>query len=476
MRILTVFTFLLISILAQTQNLNQFLVSDVFENALVAVTVEDVHSKELLFGFNEQLNLAPASVQKLVTTATALEILGHDFQFETKIAINGKLKKGNLKGDLIVIGGGDPTLGSSYFNSSDNQKQFLSTWVEAIKANGINDIKGDLIIDASLFADSDVPRSWIWEDLGNYYGAAAKAISIYDNTMEIEFETGDHEGDSTKIISLTPSIYDIIIKNEVLSSSDQRDRAYVFGDPNTNYRSIRGTLPMNRESFKIKASIPNPADVLASDFTEMLNDSGVFFNGNILYSFDEKYQNVDSIIYRYKSPVLAEIIQQTNFESINLYAEVLGKYLGLVKNNNGNTEAGCEAIESFWDSIGVELNNWYLADGSGLSRMNSISTNTLTNLLVYMASNSKFSEEFHASIPVMGQNGTQKYYFRNSVLNGKARAKSGSMNRIRSFAGYMTTKQGKEVAFSVIANNFKGSSMQMAHQLEKVIETIYQEY
>ncbi len=464
------------SLLVGAQKINKIVDSDLFENAIVAIAVSDLQTGKSVYEYNSKINLAPASVQKLVTTATAIELLKPDFTFKTKIAINGNLEDGVLNGDLIIVGGGDPSLGSQYFNADSDQQLFLREWVHKIKSFGINEIEGDLIVDATLFEDIDVPKTWIWEDLGNYYGAAAKAISVYDNTFQIEFETGENDGDSTDIISVEPNIYNLILENQVRSSSTERDLAYVFGDPNSNFRTIRGTLPKNRKSFTIKASIPNPVYVLANDFAEILSDSSVWFHGNINYSYNEPYSNIDSVLFQWDSPTLAKIIQQTNFESVNLFAENLGKYLGYNFANKGSTEEGVKVIQNFWDSTNIELNNWYLADASGLSRVNSLSAETLTNLLVYMARDSDYAQVFKESIPVMGIDGTQKYYFQKSVLNGKARAKSGSMKRVRSFAGYLESKSGKELAFSVITNNFKGSSMQMAHQLEKIVEAVYENY
>lgn len=476
MKIFHLVLFLIVSLFVNGQKLHELVGSKAFDNAMLAISVADVETGEAVFKYNSSTNLVPASVQKLVTTATALELLGPEFTFETKIAINGQLDDGILHGDLIIVGGGDPTLGSKYFNTNSDKTLFLKEWAQKIKEFGISEIEGDLIVDATLFQDVDVPKSWIWEDLGNYYGAAAKAISVFDNTFEIEFATGENDGDSTKIVSMEPNIYNLIIKNEVLSSSVQRDLAYVFGDPNTSYRTIRGTLPKNRKSFKINASIPNPVQVLAHDFVEVLTDSSVWVDGNINYSYNEPYINIDSVLFRWKSPKLDEIVQQINFESVNLFAENFGKYLGVFSSNKGTTAEGIRVIQNYWDSTSVKLNNWYLADASGLSRVNSLSAETLTDLLVYMVNESENAQIFKESIPVMGQNGTQKYYFQNSVLNGKARAKSGSMKRVRSFAGYMETKSSRGIAFSVIANNFKGSSMQMAHQLEGIIEAIYEEY
>lgn len=474
--------FLLFSTLVFSQEtgnqpwLNSFINDSEIANSPMSICAIDVETGNVILDINDNLSIPTASTLKLITTATALQILGNDFRFKTKLHYSGEIIDSILHGSIIIEGGGDPTLGSKYMFGSD-YNSFYKKWVQAVKSLGIKEIDGDILIDASYYTDEDVPRTWIWEDLGNHYGAAAQSFALYDNTCKIVFETEAVTGGTTTVIGTEPFIPDFTIKNEVIAADDNRDRAYVFGSPFESYRIIRGTLPKGRSEFKIKASIPDPGLLLAFDFQKALQISGIEISGNyheIDSDINTKHQ-LDSTFYVWSSPTLSEIIQPLNYESINLFAEHLCKQIGLAKYGEGSTSNGTKAIKNYWNNKGFDTDFLFLADGSGLSRANAVSAKFMTDVLNYMYHDSAHSEAYKNSIPYTGMQGTQQYYFQDSFLKGKAQAKSGSMTRIRSFAGYMRTQNGNTIAFSIIVNNFNCSSFQMAHKMERLMEKMYLE-
>lgn len=451
-----------------------FLKDESITESPMSICVSNLETEEIIFQHNSQLSLPPASTLKLITSATALEILGKDYKFETQIAYQGKVVDSVLLGNLIIIGGGDPSLGSAYMNGIDN-KAFLENWSQNIKKSGIKLIVGDIIADPNIYSDQDVPQTWIWEDLGNYYGSAAQGISFYDNTFKIAFKTENIDNGKTYILGTVPNIPNLSIANEVKSSNIQRDRAYVFGNPSSSNRTIKGTLPMGRDNFKIKASIPDPSLLLAYEFKQSLNQNGINVQGEAISlknNSNYKY-TTDSTLFKWESAPLFKIIEQLNYESINLFAEHLCKHIGFVKSGTGSTNEGVKQIKTFWNTQGINTNFIFLADGSGLSRANSISSKSLVEILNYMQNHSTHAAYYKNSIPITGLQGTQKYYFQNSFLKGKAQAKSGSMTRIRSFAGYMTTQNGTPISFAIIVNNFNCSSFTMAKKLERLMEGFY---
>ena len=454
--------------------LKRFSNDETLKSAPTSIYVQNVATGKVILSTTPQLCLTPASVLKLITTATALEVLGNDFRFRTTLRANGEIVNGTLHGNLVIKAGGDPTLGSGYFNKNQTKNDFLVRWANQIKQHGIDTITGNIVVDQSIYSDNDVPQTWIWEDLGNYFGAAAQGIAIYDNTFELVFKTGLTHGSKTEIIDTIPFIPGLILQNEVIASDDNRDLANVFGSPFDSFRIIRGSLPKNRQAFKIKASIPDPADLLAYEFEQQLHKSGITVNGHS--SEDTLYDSPsspDSLLMVWESPTLAEIIKPLNQESINLFAEHLCKHIGYVTYGNGSTNSGVKTIIKFWAEKGIDTNNLYMADGSGLSRVNAITAKTLVEVLIYMHKNSLYFNEYLSSIPLTGLEGTQQYYFQDSVLKGKANAKSGSMNRVRSFAGYMTTQNGTPVAYAIMVNNFSGNSFIMAKKMEKLMDEIY---
>lgn len=454
--------------------LQNFLNDQAIINAPVSICVSDLNSQTELLNVKAALCITPASVQKLITSATALEILGKDFHFETTVGYRGYISDSILNGDLIIIGGGDPTLGSDY-QFGAHRRDFYAEWVKAIQQLGIDSINGNIIANPSIYTDQDVPQTWIWEDLANYYGASAQGISLYDNTFQLIFSTEDVEDGKTEVIGTNPYIPGLKLKNDVTASSDGRDQSVVLGSPYDSFRIIKGSLPKGKTDYKIRASIPDPALLLAYELKQELELQGIHISGNALkiVSSNRLESKPDSVVLKWPSPPLFEIINELNAFSINLFAEHLCKQLGLAVKGEGSTIAGVKTIKEYWEKRGIDTNFIFMADGSGLSRSNALSAKALVSILTVMNNDSINGTFFKNSIPQTGLQGTQQYYFQNSFLKGKARAKSGSMTRVRSFAGYMTTQKGTPIAFAIIVNNFNTASFDMAAKMEKLLEEIY---
>jgi serine-type D-Ala-D-Ala carboxypeptidase/endopeptidase (penicillin-binding protein 4) len=446
-------------------------------NSPISIYIAETNGKEV-YRSNPQLLVTPASVLKLITTATALEVFSADFRYTTTIWARGEILNGKLEGDLIISGGGDPTLGSSHFNIEKDKSEFLKNWISAIKKAGIDTITGDIVADPFIYPDQDVPQSWAWEDMGNYYGAAAGGIALYDNTFTFIFSTSDTTGGPTSIIKTVPEIPNLQIVNNVISSTVKGDNAYVFGSPYENTRLIKGTLPIKSASFPVKASIPDPALLLAFELWKQLSDSLIIVEGKYKKEKTIPVEQIDSgkIILKWNSPDIKQIIEKTNFESSNLFAEHLCKQLGYRFYTDGTTLSGTKAMKEFWTKKGINTEVLYITDGSGLSRNNAATAKIIVDVLNYMRIKSTYNREFFHSIPLAGIDGTQQYYFQNSLLKGKARAKTGSMTRVRSMAGYLTTQNNKELSFAIILNNYNGSGKDASVIIEEIAELLYKSY
>ncbi len=251
-----------------------------YKNASVGMQFIDLESGLSVFEYNPGKLMIPASTLKTVTSAAALEMLGAGYRFKTQIGYVGELKENNeLNGDLVIIGGGDPTLGSVYFNNSESNYNFINVWVQKIKVAGIRQIQGDIIFDSSIYDSEKVPSTWIWGDIGNYYGAGANAFTCYDNLFRITFKSPEKVGELTNIISIYPEIDGMEIRNEVTSSENNSDNAYVFGSPFDKKRVIRGTIPKGRNAFTIKAAVHHPEEIIARELKAQFGQRGCFFYG-----------------------------------------------------------------------------------------------------------------------------------------------------------------------------------------------------
>ena len=447
------------------RNFNAFISQPEYKNAFVGIQVEDIASGEILFSYNGNKLMIPASTLKIVTSAAALEILGAGYRFKTKIGFSGKILNNRLNGNLIVIGGGDPALGSEYFRNEYENPHFMDVWAQRIKAAGITEINGNLVIDGSFYDTEKIPPTWVWEDIGNYYGAGVSALTVYDNLFRISFSSPETAGQPTKIISIYPNIQGLEITNRVLSSDINSDLAYVFGSPLDNKREITGTIPKNRNPFTIKAAVPNPEELLAKEFLAHLAKAGIFIKGEV--KFEKVNPNLFQVIYIQESPTLADIVNEINHKSINLFAEHLVKQIAAEKTGLGSRKNGIEIIKEYWKSKGID-SNFFMEDGSGLSHFNAISPAHLTSLLNYMFKTGENKNIFYASLPSAGA-GTLSGFNSRNFPQESLKAKSGSMSRVRCFAGYLRADSGKTLSFSIMVNHFEGTSS----RLNSAIETLW---
>lgn len=432
-------------------------------NASICISVSDSQTNEKLIESNPQLSLIPASILKTITTATALEVFGPDFRFQTALNYSGIVHSDTLFGDLQIIGGGDPTLVSKYFPESN---LFQEEWIKALKEKNIKVITGNLIVDATIYESQSIPGTWIWEDIGNYFGAGASGISVFDNLYEIHLRSGVEAGKPTQIMRIVPEIPNLELTNEVLSSDLNSDEAYVFGSPEENKRVIRGTIPKNQFDFVVKASVPNPAALLASEFRKILSANGISISGGT--KFEKVKTESASQLSVIQSPPLRDIIRVTNHESVNLFAEHFLKHLAFQKIGLGTTDDGCKFIIEFWKNKGIDMTGFFMNDGSGLSRFNAITANQMVSILNYMKTKSTYSNDFYKSLPTVS-NGTLTVFTEANFPNDCLRAKSGSMTRVRCYAGYLITFSGRQLSFAIMLNNFSCSQTEAIRKVEEVL-------
>ncbi|WP_159519040.1 D-alanyl-D-alanine carboxypeptidase/D-alanyl-D-alanine endopeptidase [Sunxiuqinia indica] len=445
--------------------------NDYLKHAGIGIYLQNAETGEVLAETDPQLSLAPGSTLKLVTTATAIEILGSDFRFETELCYSGEIKHDTLFGDLIIVGGADPALGSKYFKEHYLKNHFLDEWSTAVKELNISHITGNLITDATIFEEQMVPNTWIWEDLGNYYGAGASGISVYDNMYQIHFSSPAVAGELTTLKYTKPFIPNLEINNEVRSSDVNRDLAYVFGAPMVNQRTIRGTIPKGRNDFIIKASVPNPPYLLAWNFKSRLSDAQITLGGLIESQQSNLKDSSTHLIAKTTSPPLLDIIRVTNHESVNLFAEHLLKYLAYMIHGQGSTKKGIDVITDFWEKRGIDMDGLFMADGSGLSHFNCLTAKQMVQIMYYMKNQSPEGENWFSSLPYV-PDGTL-YYFNPINFPGKTlRAKSGSMTRVRCYAGELITHNKQPILFAIFLNNFNCKQSQAIKLVEGLLVTI----
>jgi serine-type D-Ala-D-Ala carboxypeptidase/endopeptidase (penicillin-binding protein 4) len=439
-------------------------------HASVSFCISDAGSDMVLYQYNADMSLTVASVLKLVTTAAALEFLGSDYKFKTEVGYSGKIKnRKTLKGDVIIKGGGDPSLGSDNF--PDQYNGFSDKWLHDFKTLGIKRITGRVIADDSYYDFEPVPGGWGWNDIGNYYGAGVYGLSVFDNTQQIHFKTND-EGSVPVITRIIPE--QEIHFNNYLIASGSTDNGTIYLPPYADSGWISGTIPVNKEDTLLYGSIPDPPLLLAKMFNKKLSDAGIKIKGKPSTSrllHGQKIENFQSFSQT-ASPDLTSLIEVLNHKSVNLYAEHLVKELGKKYRNRGSTAAGVEVVRKFLDSTGIKSDGMFIEDGSGLSARDAVSSGAIVRLLNYMKNNSRNYAAYFNSLPEAGKEGTLKNYFKDKVFESRLRAKSGSMSRVRSYAGYFTTLSGKEMAFCFLVNNYTGQPREVIAGIEDIIKEV----
>ena len=439
-------------------------------HATWSLLVKDLKTGEVISDYNSDLSLVPASTLKIITTATALGILGPHYRYETKLEYSGTIDTitGILKGNLYINGSGDPTLGSELFKEKGDT--FITEkWAKLIKAKGIKKINGDVIADASAFDDEMIPHTWIWADMGNYFGAGATGLNFMDNKYAVYFNSGDKPGDSTQIKKIIPAIPGLELTNSV-TSDGRGDNAFIFGTPYNYSRYASGTIPLNKINYEVEGSMPDPALFCAQSLRLSLQKEGVNTIGAITtirqLKIDNRFTNATrTLLFKHFSPSLDRIIYYTNLKSNNLFAETLLKTIAYEKTGLGSYYEAIESVKEFWTDRGIDVSGLFMYDGSGLSRANGATAKMLTDILTYMAKDTNF-KSFYNSLPVAGRSGSIAGLCKGTCAEDNLRAKSGYITRARSYAGYVKNRKGNDLAFTIIMNNYTCSPTEIKKKME----------
>ncbi len=440
---------------AQAQTVNS-------HNVLLAKLAYNT-SETKVFNDYSQMFVTPASLLKVVTTATALEVLGPDYTFKTRIGYNGVIKNGILYGDIVVIAGNDPTLGSQYFDETGTSMLFKN--IESILLqNNIQSVAGGIQVQ-QLNEDVAYPGSRLWEDMGNYYGGIPHVLNYRDNTIEITLKSREI-GTTCEIIQAKPDNVAYQFESKVLAASHKKDSAYVYGIKNIYHWWIEGSIPANKNAFKIKAAMPDPSVYFVDDLKDYLQLNGIDF------ATTNEQVNVEdtgfNLLYEIESPPLSQIIEVTNHESNNLFADQLFLALGEYYFGNLSWDNGVKALNQFWEGKIDFSNNFSLKDGSGLSPKNKVTAKGMVSVLDWMKKNSQHFEVFQESLAIGGMSGTLKYTFMNPAIQGKIFGKSGSMEGVLGYCGYYQSSSGL-MPFCIVANNYIIPTKQVRNYIDKYL-------
>ncbi len=427
--------------------------------ASVSLTVLDAKTGEKVFAANPNMGMATASTLKTVTTITAFNLLGKDFQYQTQFGYSGAIgADGTLNGDVVIKGAGDPTLGSWRYESS-HEGHILSLMVEALQKAGIKKINGRIIGDDSIFGSQSIPEGWIWMDLGNYYGAGTSGLCWRENQFDIKLKTGRVDS-PIEVAHTVPNMPYLNFKSELLNSpANTGDDAYAFLPIGGKTMYLRGTYAIDKTKKSIAAALPDPAYDAAFRLNDTLKGLGIAVSNGpeSTGTLTAKGLQTPLIVVNLTtilSPRLSQIIYWTNQKSINLYAEQLLKTIAWKTGKQPTTTNGVKVEQEFWKAKGIDPHSLNTVDGSGLSPADRVTTLTMATIL-QSAKGTDWFADFYESLPT----------------SNDMKMKSGSIIGVLTYAGYQTYK-GRELCFSIMVNNFNGSSKEVKEKVFRVLDEL----
>ena len=425
-----------------------------------SLSVLNAETGELIFSRNGQTGLASASTMKTITAATAYHLLGKDFTWETTLGYTGSISSnGTLNGDIILTGGGDPSLGSDRYEQTKSEV-ILNKWVDALTRSGIKLVTGHIIADDRLFGTQTMPGGWTWQDMGNYYGAGTSALSWRENQFDLIFKAGK-VGEPVVLVSTKPEMSYLKIINEVKTGRPGTgDNVYAYSAPYSDVVYLRGTYGIDLKKA-ISASVPDPAFDSAYRLQDMLKRSGIQADQGPITTRELSMNNQPfyppvKIIDIQTSPSLEKVVYWLNQKSINLYGEHLVKTIAWKQGKDISTPEGVDLIKNFWSKkLGIDPNTMNISDGSGLSPANRITTLTMAQILQSLKKEPWF-DSFYESLPVYNN----------------MKMKSGSISDVIAYTGYQTSSSGTPLVFSFIINNYNGSSSAVRQKMFNVLDVL----
>ncbi|PRD54821.1 D-alanyl-D-alanine carboxypeptidase/D-alanyl-D-alanine-endopeptidase [Sphingobacterium gobiense] len=438
----------------------QFVKSGKLPNGIASLTVLDGNTGQPIFTNNASIGLPTASTMKVITSITALDILGPDYTYQTKLAYTGEIDSlGVLHGDIIVIGSGDPTLGSDRFNNT-KAETILNKWVYKIQHAGISRIDGRIIGDDLYLNGNDVPPTWNWQDIGNYYGAGISGLNWHENKVGIVISPHT-VGKPTFVASTSLPLTDGTLINEVITGPNgSGDNVYAYSAPYSNIVYLRGTYGRDLKKV-IEIAVPDPALALAQQLTRALSDIGIAVDSlpttgkrllNQGITLNKRPKELDI----HQSPALKDIIHWFNQKSINLYGEAMLKSFGIISHNESTTLEAASLLSKYWEQkLRIPNSELNIQDGSGLSPQNRVTTAAMAKIMHYAQGRPWFAD-FKKSLP---------------TINGIT-MKSGTIGGVLGYTGFHTSKSGQPVTFSLLVNNYTGSTAAMRQEMFKLLNSL----
>lgn len=426
---------------------------EVFAHAHWGIMIKSLDSGDIWYTRNEKRLFMPASNNKIPTAAAALQMLGPEFRFTTELLSKGSVSKGTLNGDLVVWSNGDPTLYERYIEDS---RAVFYQWAEALKAQGIRSINGNIIADDNAFDEDYLGSGWAWDYLQVWYAAQFGALQLNENYVDVKIVApATKEGKIQLIPNIPSSYYRLIDEIEIVDQG--RNSVWMERDFFSNEIVFKGRLQTGSDTLELSPTIHNPSLFYVHVLKEVLTEQGIQVLGDALdcddipawvhAPGDKSYR----VLANYASVPLSEVLTRLMKRSQNMYAETLPRLIAWQEKGKGSISLARGMLDSLFVPFGVEPASWVYADGSGLSRYDYISPEILVRILEGMY-RSEYKDIWMSTFPVAGVDGTLRNRMKGSPAEGKALGKTGTIANVRGLSGYIRTVSGENVVYSFLVN------------------------
>jgi D-alanyl-D-alanine carboxypeptidase/D-alanyl-D-alanine-endopeptidase (penicillin-binding protein 4) len=435
--------------------------------AISGVSVRSASSGELIYTYNGDTRLTPASNMKIFTAAAALSTLGKDYTFHTELLTDGSIKRNVLKGNLYVKGKGDPTLLPEDFNQ----------FAKELKNKGVKIISGNLVGDDSWYDDVRYSIDVPWSDETAYYGAQISALTASPDhdfdagTVIVEVTPGESTNQKANITVSPKTDYVQIINETKTVAAEGETDINISRAHGTNVIKIEGTIPINTAIKKEWIAVWEPTKYALDLVKQSLKEQDIKLLGKIKVGTTPLNAN---LLLSHSSTPLSELLVPFMKLSNNSHGEILIKEMGKVFKGKGSWEDGLEVEKVALSTLGVQTNAMDIRDGSGISHINLVPANEITQLL-YHTRQMEWFPSFLSSLPIAGSNekkigGTLRKRMKNISLKGNLKAKTGTLTSVSSLSGFIKTKSGETLVFSIILNHLKDDAE--GKQIEEQIVNI----
>jgi D-alanyl-D-alanine carboxypeptidase/D-alanyl-D-alanine-endopeptidase (penicillin-binding protein 4) len=432
-----------------------------WRTALLRILIVDPERGDTLYSHNAGKLFMPASNQKILTGAVALEALGPDFQFSTSFLADGPLNDGVIEGNLRVVGMGDPSVSDHMMTDA---MQPLRALADSLAVRGISRVAGALVPGDDTFPDATLGFGWSWDDLDFAYSAGVDELFFNEGFMRVTVLGGAAPGLPVTVrvapMRTFPRVRVLARTTGARAESERRPRPTVRHDSTDAGAIIVGGEIAAGDSATVSLTYRDQRRAYLEAVREALTergiavDSGVSLVNTLAIGSATPPEPPGILLFSTTSPPLREVLKAFEKPSQNQIGEILLKSLGRARAGVGSADSGARVVRDQLLAWGARPDGFVIRDGSGLSRHNVVTPETIVLVLDAMR-RSAHAEVFMAALPIAGVDGTIRNRMRGTAAQGNLRAKTGTLDMVRSLSGYVTTPAGRTLLFSVLANNFR---------------------